>query len=131
MNLVRRMAFFCSLKSTRAGFSIVWRMLGIALFSSLVVGDRVRAVDFPPVDNLRSHPGLPDPLVMLNGERVASREQWFARRRPELRALFQHYMYGYLPPPTKVTAIIEREDRKYFGGKATKKEIALSMGGSD
>src|SRR4029079_7991648 len=42
----------------------------------------------------------------------------------------QHYMYGYLPPPAKITAILQREDRRYFGGKATKKEIAVAVGPS-
>ena len=56
------------------------------------------AADFPPVSELKPRPGLPDPLVMLSGQKVQSKEQWEQERRPELKALFQHYMYGYLPP---------------------------------
>ena len=72
---------------------------------------------------------MPDPLVMFNGERVTCKEQWVAQRRPELKALFQHYMYGYMPEaPAHVEATLEREDKQYFGGKATKKEVALKFG---
>src|SRR5262245_16843337 len=52
---------------------------------------------FPPVSDLPSRADFPDPLVLLDGRRVTSREQWFNERRPELVALFQHYMYGFLP----------------------------------
>jgi hypothetical protein len=83
---------------------------------------------FPPPDKLPSRADLPDPLVTLDGKRVTTKEQWFAERRPELKALFQHYMYGYLPPAVKVTARVEHEDKKAFGGKATLREIALSFG---
>ncbi len=84
------------------------------------------AADFPSVDKLPSHPELPDPLVMFNGDKVTTPEQWTQQRRPELKALFQHYMYGYLPaPPEKITSQVEVEDAKYFGGKATKKQVSI------
>lgn len=84
---------------------------------------------FPPVSELPSRPELPDPLVMLDGRRVTSREQWFGERRPELVALFQHYMYGYPPPaPRQVRGMLEREDRKAFNGKATLKEVTVTLG---
>ncbi|MBN2506973.1 MAG: acetylxylan esterase [Verrucomicrobia bacterium] len=72
---------------------------------------------------------LPDPLVMLDGTRVTTPDAWVSRRRPELQALFQHYMYGALPPkPAAVQFDVEREDARYFGGKATKKEVYVSAG---
>ncbi|HTU93175.1 MAG TPA: acetylxylan esterase [Gemmataceae bacterium] len=83
---------------------------------------------FPEPDMLPSHPELPDPLVMFNGERVASKKQWIDERRPELKALFQHYMYGHLPPPAKIKAKVEHEDAQAFGGKATLREVAISVG---
>jgi dienelactone hydrolase len=83
---------------------------------------------FPEPDKLPSHPELPDPLVMFNGERVTSKQQWIDKRRPELKALFQHYMYGYLPPPAPITAKVEYEDAKAFDGKATLREVAISVG---
>src|SRR5262245_66178393 len=69
--------------------------------------------DFPPVAKLPSRPELPDPLVMLNGKRVTTKEQWYKQRRPELKALFQHYMYGTMPPgPARLHARVERVDQK-------------------
>lgn len=85
---------------------------------------------FPEIDKLPAHPDLPDPLVMFNGERVTSKKQWFDKRRQELKALFQHYMYGYFPPPMKITAKVEHEDTKAFGGKATLREVSISFGPS-
>ena len=89
-------------------------------------------IDFPEVSKLPSHPDLPDPLVMFDGERVADKEKWITKRRPELKALFQHYMYGYTPAaPARVTPTVEREDGRFFGGKATKKEVTIAFGPSD
>lgn len=82
--------------------------------------------DFPPADQLPSHPQLPDPLVMFNGDKVTTTQQWTQQRRPELKALFQHYMYGVLPPASRqIEAKVEVEDTAYFGGKATKKQVTI------
>ena len=53
----------------------------------------------PSPETLPIQDKLPDPLVMLNGERITSKEDWSTKRRPELRRLFEHYMYGRFPPP--------------------------------
>jgi dienelactone hydrolase len=87
------------------------------------------AEKFPEVADLPSHPGLPDPLVMFDGRPVTTKEQWYQQRRPELKALFQHYMYGYFPPaPKRIEADPKRVDRQCFGGKATKKEVTIKFG---
>jgi hypothetical protein len=86
----------------------------------------------PEPDQLPAHKDMPDPLVMLNGRPVASKEQWFKERRPELKMLFQHYMYGYAPPPpAKVEYKVERVDPKALGGKATLKEVTILLAGPD
>jgi hypothetical protein len=41
--------------------------------------------DFPEVSRLPSQAGLPDPLVMFDGERVPDKEQRVTKRRPELK----------------------------------------------
>jgi hypothetical protein len=90
------------------------------------------AAAFPHVGDLPERPELPDPLVMLDGTKVTTKDEWFAKRRPELKALFQHYMYGELPPaPREVRAKVEYENRAAFGGKATLKEIALAVAPGD
>ncbi|MBN1419625.1 MAG: acetylxylan esterase [Planctomycetes bacterium] len=111
--------------SHRAAIILLAGLLGSA--------PQARAAEaFPPVSDLPSRPDLPDPLVFLNGKRVETTEEWVAKRRPELKALFQHYMYGYLPPPpAKINSAIERVDPAFFGGKATKKEVVIRFGPED
>ncbi|HVS36799.1 MAG TPA: acetylxylan esterase [Gemmataceae bacterium] len=97
-----------------------------------LIGTTALGADFPDVSKLPSHPDLPDPLVMFNGDRVTTKEQWIEKRRPELKALFEHYMYGVAPPaPGKIDAVVDRLDPKAFGGKATLKEISISFGPPD
>ena len=80
------------------------------------------------VGELTSSPELPDPLVMFGGERIETKKQWLKKRRPELTALFQHYMYGTMPPaPWKPQFIVERVDRNVFDGKATLKQVTISL----
>lgn len=92
-------------------------------------GAEALTTDLPAFADLPSVPELPDPLKMLSGKPVATPSEWRSMRRPELRLLFQHYMYGFLPkPPKRVEVTLEREERAYFGGKATKREVALHIG---
>ncbi|MGO8928317.1 MAG: acetylxylan esterase [Limisphaerales bacterium] len=84
---------------------------------------------FPEPSALPSQAALPDPLVMLDGRRVTSRDQWFKERRPELKALFQHYMYGAIPPkPARVQVANLGEYHDFLGGKATLKLVRLETG---
>ncbi len=83
---------------------------------------------FPEPHNLPTQATMPDPLTMLDGRKVSSRSQWVNRRRPELKALFQHYMYGQLPPPAKVTPILQGSYADFLGGAATLKLVTLETG---
>jgi dienelactone hydrolase len=107
----------------------------LALAVALCIGYSAEAASpstqasFPEPSTLPSQAALPDPLVMLDGRRVSSRDQWFKERRPELKALFQNYMYGAIPPkpaPAQVTKLGEYRD--FLGGKATLKLVRLEMG---
>ena len=88
---------------------------------------------YPAVEKLPSRPELPDPLVMLNGQRVMSPEEWTQKRRPELKELFQHYMYGYLPPkPARWSdGNLSISDDVFANGKATASEATLTFFGPD
>src|SRR5262245_15970934 len=104
-------------------------MRRLVLATFVLLETAVLHADFPEPAKLPSRPELPDPLGTRNGERVTSKEQWEKQCRPELKALFQHYMYGHLPPaPEKVEFKVEREDPRAFGGKATLKEVTLRLG---
>lgn len=104
---------------------------GLVLLAACCIAPAGRA-DYPEPDKLPSRPDMPNPLVMLDGTKVTTKEQWQTKRRPELKKLFQHYMYGNFPEQTpKVRATVERVDPKALGGKATLKEITLTLGGPD
>jgi hypothetical protein len=103
----------------------------VALGALAVTLSAVRA-DFPPPAQLPARPGLPDPTVMLDGTKVTSKIDWEAKRRPELKALFEHYMYGRYPAaPAAVTAKVLFRDDKAFDGKGTLEEVELTVGGPD
>jgi hypothetical protein len=100
---------------------------GRATLAALALSSAAAA--FPNVADLPERRELPDPLVMLDGTKVTTKADWYERRRPELKALFQYYMYGELPPPPpKVSGMLEHVDPAAFGGKATLKVIALAVG---
>jgi pimeloyl-ACP methyl ester carboxylesterase len=65
---------------------------------------------------------------MRDGTRVTTSEQWKTQRAPELRALFQHYMYGARPNDGRVRGELLREDQAALGGKATLREVLVHCG---
>ncbi len=65
---------------------------------------------------------------MFDGTPVTTKKMWVDKRRPELKTLFQHYMYGTMPPSPKMKFTVERVDKNFFGGKATKKEVTIAFG---
>lgn len=99
--------------------------LGCCLLS-LAVSAGLAAPAFPDPSQLPSRPDLPDPLRMLNGERITSAQDWTTKRRPELKALFEHYMYGQMPAP-EGTFSVDRTDRGCLGGKATRKDVSIRV----
>jgi dienelactone hydrolase len=98
----------------------------LVMFSLLSLFASRSAADFPAPKDLPSQPELPNPLVMMDGSKATSKEQWVEKRRPELKALFQHYMYGTIPPARAITVKVLHEDAKAFGGKATLREVSIS-----
>jgi len=84
---------------------------------------------FPTAGALAPNPSLPDPLTRLDGTHVKSSRAWFKERRPELAALFQHYMYGQLPPtPRHLQARVLGQYADFLGGQATLKLITVETG---
>ena len=62
---------------------------------------------------------LPDPLVMADGAKVVTAEQWKTKRRGEILELFKKHVYGAMPAAMKI-AHIERDSfiDDALGGKA-------------
>ena len=71
---------------------------------------------------------LPDPLVMENGDRVTSEQQWFDQRRPELLKLFQEHVYGAMPPAMPIADVeVHAEQADFLDGKGTRTEVTLYL----
>ena len=80
----------CSLLSIAAVFLSTICLVGEPLAQSLPNGER-----FAPVTKLPSHAELPDPLMMLDGRRVTSREQWILRHDvPADPKAYEYYLRG-------------------------------------
>ena len=111
--------------------SLCVTLVAVVLGTAVASEPRRDRAKFPAPSQLPTNPQLPDPLVCLDGTKVTTREQWESKRKPELRQLFQHYMYGYFPHAPKAGEVrfeVRGEDKKYFGGKTTKKEITIRFG---
>ena len=86
-------------------------------------------VTFPPADQLTAQKAFPDPLVTFGGKPVQSPDDWFSVRRPELKSLFQYYMYGTIPPaPDGLRFVTRGVNRIALEGKATLKQVDLLFG---
>lgn len=83
------------------------------------------AAPFPAFEDLPLQPELPDPLRLLDGTRVTTAEEWYTRRRPELLALFEHYMYGHAPPAPPLEFRVERGSA--LQGKAQLKLVTIEL----
>ena len=93
--------------------------------ATLITGTKL----FPAPDTLPARAALPDPLTTFLGQPVKTREDWEKLRAPELRALFQHYMYGRRPQQVRgIEGKVIREDKAALGGKATLREVLVSCG---
>ncbi len=82
----------------------------------------------PEADAFPAQAGLRDPLVMLSGWRIKFPVQWELLCRPELKAMFEHYMYGQIPKPVPMKANFHGMYHDFLGGKATLKIITLEAG---
>lgn len=112
--------------------SVLLRRTCLAIFIVSVGASLAWAADrsFPDRTALPAQPNLPDPLVKLDGSRVNSPNDWFQERRPELKAMFEHYMYGPIPPAPKQTRVLSiGEYTNFLEGKATLKLVRLDTGG--
>src|SRR5262245_3687204 len=102
---------------------------GLLAFLSMASDGQSHYGGLPRPADLPAQAEFPDPLVMQDGRKVTNREMWITERRPELARLFQHYMYGQLPPkPQAVSGKVERVDVNFFDGNATLSEVTIRLG---
>ena len=101
---------------------VVW-MASLCLASAATLPD---PASFPV------QPDLPDPLQFLSGAPVKSPRDWNNRRRPELKQLFEHYMYGALPArPDRITFETTGTHRDFLNGLGTLRTVTIVCGRTD
>ena len=75
---------------------------------------------------------LPDPLLMADGTRVTTPEQWYQARRPELLKIFTEQMYGKSPAPFEgMHYEIVEQSKEALGGLATRKQVKFYLTNTD
>ncbi len=75
---------------------------------------------------------LPDPLVMLDGQRVTDAATWQQKRRPELLRLFETYVYGKMPGRLEKTRFVVRHVAPdALAGQAIRKEVRVLFAGDE
>ena len=71
---------------------------------------------------------LPDPLILTNGIKIKSIDEWKNVRRKELINLFSHNLYGYIPGKIKNFKLSYQSiDKNFLDSLATKKEIRIYL----
>jgi len=90
---------------------------------------RARIEAFPEPAALPVRVEWPSALTFLDGRAVRNVAEWNKERRPELKALFQHYMYGAIPPkPREMRFVSGGEYVDFLNGQATLKLVTIETG---
>jgi hypothetical protein len=124
-------ASFCGEKMLRTLFNrhLIGSCAKSLAFLLLANSTLAATEKFPAPSELPSHEELPDPLVAFDGSKASTPQLWKIKRKPELKELFEHYMYGRYPArPEHVTGKKLFEDPAAFDGKGTLREVELTFG---
>ena len=71
---------------------------------------------------------LPELLKTQGGKTISTVEEWEQVRRPEILKLFEDHVYGQVPKDyDDITFKIKNSDKKAMGGKATLKEVVITV----
>ncbi len=75
---------------------------------------------------------LPDPLMMLDGEKVTTPRQWWDQRRPEILNLFEEEVYGRVPGKLHhITYRVRSVEKQALNGLATRQQVTILFTGDD
>ena len=69
-------------------------------------------------------PDLPDPLTLADGEKVTTAKAWWEKRRPEIVAMEEQYVYGRVPDGVPgVTWMVTGTDHRLGTAPLTEKDL--------
>ena len=81
----------------------------------------------PDVSDLPSQKEMPDVMVMLDGTRVTTVEQW-QKRREEMKQIIEYYELGHSPPPPGNVKGTDLKSQTVLDGAAKYRLVHLSFG---
>jgi len=81
----------------------------------------------PGVNELPVRNAMPDPLIMNDGSRVKTREQWEVRRR-EMRKILEYYAVGAIPPAPGNVKGVEVTNEMVLDGTVKFRLMHLTFG---
>jgi hypothetical protein len=71
---------------------------------------------------------LPDPLMLKSGHRIATADEWWIHRRPEILGDFQEFVYGITPAkPHKPYFAVVKTDDHALHDTAIRKEVDVAL----
>jgi hypothetical protein len=83
--------------------------------------------DMPTVDQLPNRPGMPDVMMLDNGQKVKTVKQW-NERRAEMKRTLEYYAVGLAPPPPGNVKGIEVSSQMLAEGKVKYRLVHLTFG---
>ncbi|OGV70320.1 MAG: hypothetical protein A2283_08230 [Lentisphaerae bacterium RIFOXYA12_FULL_48_11] len=103
----------------------------IAVCGGMVLGgDAAQSgkIFFPPDSADMPAYTLPDPLLALDGRKIATPKEWQKVRRPEILELFRKHVYGRVPETSyKKKFKVVNVDPKAMNGEATLKQVDITI----
>jgi hypothetical protein len=81
----------------------------------------------PGVNELPVHKEMPDVLVMNDGSRVTTKQQW-EKRRQEMRRILSYYAVGQMPPPPGNVKGREVSSELVLDGQVKYRQVHLTFG---
>ncbi len=83
---------------------------------------------FAQINSSGSVPNLPALLLSNNGNAIKNKKDWEKIRRPEIAALVEKEIYGFVPDQKiDCTSELLEQDNNAIGGTAIRKQIKLSF----
>lgn len=70
---------------------------------------------------------LPDPLILNNGKPVRNAKTWYAKRRPEIVAIFETQQYGRAPGKPDESFDVFDTGTPALNGKAVRKQVTIYL----